>query len=41
MARVLLVRPEESHSRYDFQDVIENECLELEWIQAILKKVLK
>ena len=38
MAKVLLVRPEESRSRYDFQGVIENECLDLEWISAILKK---
>ena len=37
MIRVLLVRPEESRSRYDFQGIIENECLELEWIQAILE----
>ena len=35
--KVLLVRPEESRSRYDFQGVIENECLELEWIQRILQ----
>ena len=34
--KVLLVRPEESRSRYDFQGVIENECLDLEWISAIL-----
>jgi len=38
MAKVLLVRPEESRSKYDFQGVIENECLDLEWIKAILKK---
>ena len=37
MTKVLLVRPEESRSRYDFQGVIENECLELEWIQTILE----
>ncbi len=37
MSRVLLVRPEESRSKYDFQGVIENECLELEWIMAILE----
>ena len=36
--KVLLVRPEESRSKYDFQGVIENECLDLEWIKAILKK---
>ena len=38
MSRVLLVRPEESRSQYDFQGVIENECLELEWIMTILKE---
>lgn len=38
MIRVLLVRPEESRSRYDFQGIIENECLDLEWIKAILQK---
>jgi len=37
MSSALLVRPEESRSRYDFQGVIENECLELEWIQRILE----
>ena len=37
MSSVLLVRPEESRSRYDFQGVIENECLELEWIRRILE----
>lgn len=36
MARILLVRPEESRSKYDFQGVIENECLDLEWICKIL-----
>ena len=38
-SRVLLVRPEESRSKYDFQGVIENECLELEWIRRILEDV--
>ncbi|MBQ9425533.1 MAG: radical SAM protein [Erysipelotrichaceae bacterium] len=37
MTRVLLVHPEESRTRYDFQGIIENECLDLEWIQAILQ----
>ena len=38
MKRVLLVRPEESRTKYDFQGIIENECLDLEWIMAILKQ---
>ncbi len=38
MTKVILVRPEESRTKYDFQGIIENECLELEWIQAILQE---
>ena len=37
MTDVILVRPEESRTKYDFQGIIENECLELEWIQTILQ----
>jgi radical SAM superfamily enzyme YgiQ (UPF0313 family) len=37
MTDVILVRPEESRTIYDFQGIIENECLELEWIQTILQ----
>ena len=35
--KVLLVHPEISHSKYNFNGVIENEPLELEYIAAILK----
>ncbi len=38
MSRVLLVRPEESRSKYDFQGIIENEPLELEWISSLLQE---
>lgn len=38
MTKVLLVHPEESRTKYDFQGIIENECLDLEWIQTILKE---
>ena len=38
MTRVLLVHPEESRTKYDFQGIIENECLDLEWIQKILEE---
>lgn len=38
MTKVLLLRPEESRSKYNFKGVIENECLDLEWIYAILEK---
>ncbi len=38
MLKVLLVHPEESRTKYDFKGIIENECLDLEWIQAILEK---
>lgn len=36
--KVLLVHPEISHSKYNFNGVIENEPLELEYIVAVLKK---
>lgn len=36
--RVLLVHPEISHSKYNFNGVIENEPLELEYIVPILKE---
>ena len=36
--KVLLVHPEISHSKYNFDGVIENEPLELEYIVPILKK---
>ena len=35
--KVLLIHPEISRTRYNFTGVIENECLELEYISAILK----
>lgn len=34
----LLIHPEISRTRYDFVGVIENECLELEYISAMLKE---
>lgn len=34
----LLIHPEISRTKYNFVGVIENECLELEYIMAILKK---
>lgn len=34
----LLIHPEISRTRYNFVGVIENECLELEYISAMLKK---
>ena len=34
----LLIHPEISRTRYNFVGVIENECLELEYISALLKK---
>lgn len=36
--RVLLIHPEISRTKYNFVGVIENECLELEYISTILKK---
>lgn len=35
---VLLIHPEISRTRYNFVGVIENECLELEYISAVLKE---
>lgn len=34
---ILLVHPEISRTKYNFKGVIENECLELEYISALLK----
>ena len=34
----LLVHPEESRTKYDFAGIIENECLELEYISSMLKE---
>lgn len=36
--RVLLIHPEISRTKYNFAGVIENECLELEYISALLKE---
>lgn len=33
----LLIHPEISRTKYNFVGVIENECLELEYISALLK----
>lgn len=38
MKNVLLVHPEISRTKYNFVGIIENECLELEYISAILKQ---
>ena len=38
MSKILLVHPEISRTKYNFVGVIENECLELEYISAILKE---
>ena len=35
---ILLVHPEISRTKYNFVGVIENECLELEYISTILKE---
>ena len=35
--RFLLIHPEISRTKYNFKGIIENECLELEYISAILK----
>ncbi|MBE5896060.1 MAG: cobalamin B12-binding domain-containing protein, partial [Lachnospiraceae bacterium] len=36
--KVLLIHPEISRTRYNFVGVIENECIELEYISAMLKE---
>lgn len=36
--KVLLVHPEISRTKYNFVGIIENECLELEYISAVLKE---
>ena len=36
--KVLLIHPEEARSKYDFKGIIENECLDLEYLWAILEK---
>lgn len=36
--KILLIHPEISRTKYNFVGVIENECLELEYISAILKE---
>ena len=36
--KFLLIHPEISRTRYNFVGVIENECLELEYISAVLKE---
>ena len=42
MKKIILLRPEESRTIYNFQGIIENECLDLEIIYALLKnKYLK
>ncbi|MBQ8245869.1 MAG: cobalamin-dependent protein [Lachnospiraceae bacterium] len=38
MLTVLLIHPEISRTKYNFVGVIENECLELEYISALLKE---
>ena len=35
---ILLIHPEISRTKYNFVGIIENECLELEYIGAILKE---
>ena len=35
--RVLLIHPEEARNLYDFKGIIENECLDLEYLYAILE----
>ena len=37
---VLLIHPEISRTKYNFVGRIENECLELEYISAILKRII-
>ncbi len=36
--KILLIHPEISRTKYNFVGIIENECLELEYISAILKE---
>lgn len=38
MKKVLLLRPEESRTKFDFKGIIENECLDLEIIYSVLKE---
>ena len=35
---ILLIHPEISRTKYNFVGVIENECLELEYISALFKE---
>lgn len=36
--RVFLLHPEESRNKYNFEGIIENECLDLEYLSAVLKE---
>ena len=36
--RFLLIHPEEARHKYNFKGIIENECLDLEYLSAILKE---
>jgi len=36
--KVLLIHPEEARGKYNFKGIIENECLDLEYLWAILEK---
>ena len=36
--KVLLIHPEEARHKYNFKGIIENECLDLEYLSAVLKE---
>ena len=36
--KVLLIHPEEARHKYNFKGIIENECLDLEYLAAVLKE---
>ena len=36
--KVLMIHPEENRSKYDFKGIIENECLDHEYVAAVLDK---
>lgn len=37
--KILLIQPEESRTKYNFEGIIENECLDLEYVSALLKEL--
>ena len=37
-SKVLLIHPEEARHKYNFKGIIENECLDLEYLSAVLQE---